>query len=834
MAFDETEGLTIRYQGKLCAVVFEYSRSVGLEPSHGCVFMELEDLGALEVKEIVPPALKGQPLKSQEKTTPDPGQRGLQSAGRLEFIEVFRNDQGTLERKAAVFENILVTEKAIEVSYANDDARNEIAKVEITDIRYLWGSRGALCCWINVPKPVDAEDANVHGTAEAAKEAHDLLAETARQIEAAARQIPDLKNLAELAKGRIESDKKALDKSLAELAQEGLLKVAKTPTEVLLFFASPLPKIAEALGLDLPNAASVAAKVAPKAQAAKQAEVQYQADKENLRNLEDELAKVEADLALNQALVEKLQREQNEATAKAKSQEKPILTSESVELIPSSTDEGKPWTVRRVLEAKILPELWGAPTLKRIPADVAQAIVGAKYWDPVLPKKALQEVLDEFQLVFALNADSTCSVWKKNEGELREEGDVGKIASDVDASVDPRVAATRQLVNFSRVPEVVLVLGAPTIKSARERLVPVGVRGGKIVPLEEALEGIGLTIEAAEKFAFLTHEHRSALSGRLGLFEDGLREFERWAFKWFQLKGGVEENSERLPILNARGAFGRVGELLPPRVFANGHTVIATLEAASLAAPAKTVAAAGGQGARKAFVVAALAAIKAAGTDKLNAVVNIPFSEQASGYAVMPRTGIVEFGAVLGPATPEGASMGTCRLNSAEIRVELEFCYQMRPGYKLGAGVSFDQRYAAAFVRDERGQAVQRPQVPAGTSPLLVHRPDLQLVEHLDGRSNKVILDKVAKALAQHQFDVALPKRGAVVECCRPVQVELNGSVLSATWAVNDEIPSTTAHVGSFAPLAPAPRLATRAFSDFGRLDRLAKDSVFAPRGLSE
>ena len=45
----EAPGLTIRYQGKLCAPQFEYSRSVGLEPSHGVVFMEL-DIGCLPIE----------------------------------------------------------------------------------------------------------------------------------------------------------------------------------------------------------------------------------------------------------------------------------------------------------------------------------------------------------------------------------------------------------------------------------------------------------------------------------------------------------------------------------------------------------------------------------------------------------------------------------------------------------------------------------------------------------------------------------------------------------------------------------------------------------------
>lgn len=242
--------------------------------------------------------------------------------------------------------------------------------------------------------------------------------------------------------------------------------------------------------------------------------------------------------------------------------------------LPNSLDEGKPWTVESVFTKKILPNLPGSPKLK-IPTPrpaIYDAEVGPKVWDPTLAAEAARQVLEDVQGVFALNLDATVTIWPRNVGDLQlTDGTKFTALSTSDPSVDPRVAAARKVVSFKHVPSSVVVIGAPAIQGIRMRLEACGMLDGNIVPLPQALAGIGLDMARATKFAILTREERAA---KLGITEDGLNEFERWAFKWFRLPGGAEANADKLPILDARAAIATTGELLPVRVFSENHTVV--------------------------------------------------------------------------------------------------------------------------------------------------------------------------------------------------------------------------------------------------------------------
>src|SRR5581483_5634217 len=111
---------------------------------------------------------------------------------------------------------------------------------------------------------------------------------------------------------------------------------------------------------------------------------------------------------------------------------------------------------------------------------------------------------------FALNLDSSVSVWAKDDGALQlTDGTVFNVASTNDPNVDPRIASTRQLITYKHVPAVAVVIGAPAIVAARMRLEACGMDAGKIVPLPQALASIGLDIGRAAKFAMLTHEDRA-------------------------------------------------------------------------------------------------------------------------------------------------------------------------------------------------------------------------------------------------------------------------------------------------------------------------------------
>lgn len=405
-------GVTITFQGKPCLPLFSYTRDAGLEPGTGFVTMLREDFKDFVIKESIPGVDLPTKPGTQEKVQPPA--RGFISAGQLVLKESIPGDS---QVHKVVWDQVLVTERGVQVAFADDSDENETCTVEITDIRYLYSTRGVVYGWVNVP----VQGPPAEGTTDAS--------------------------------------------------------------------AGP-------------------------------------------------------------------------------------------ELLPGSLDNGKPWTVERVLRGKILPNLPGNPSL-RIQKDrpaFFDNVVGPKLWTVVLAKEALAEVLEEFQLVFALNLDASVSIWARDTGGVRIDGGTGEIVTDTnDANCDSRVAESRKLVSYKHVPSVALVVGAPRIRGIRMRLEACGLIGGdngKVVPLPQALAAIGLDMGRACKFAMLTKEERTA---KLGVSEEGVKAFDRWAFKWYRLPGGEQENASKLPILDARAALGSAGELLPLRVFSEGHAIVRPL-----------------------------------------------------------------------------------------------------------------------------------------------------------------------------------------------------------------------------------------------------------------
>lgn len=755
----EPLGIKIRYQAKPCLpAVFEYTRPAGLEPGRGSVGMLRENFRDFVIRESVP-GVDTLEVKTQEKpteTTP-----GFLSSGSLMFQEVEALEDGGQKVHRVVWDQVLVTEKGAEVAYSNNTDANEVVHIELTDIRYLWETRGILSALINIP-----------------------------------------------------------------------------------FQGIPEP-------------------------------------------------------------------------ASGGTQSKPVTTGKGPQVTPGSSDNGKPWTLERVLTQKIYPALPGDPklTIQSPRPDYFDKTVGPKHWDGKLPKDAYREVLEEFQLVNALNFDATLSVWPKGRGELQLAGEASAASAatlaasaatpqarnllsaiaksltinfspsrpdgSANPAVDERVARSRRLVSYKHVPAVAVVVGPPVIVEARMRLEAVGEKNGRIVPLKDALAAIGLDMPRATKLAMLNQEERPAL---LGVSEHGVSEFNRWGFKWFRLPGGEAQNADKLPMLPARGAVASTGELLPQRVFSECHTTVreldllrrktltggvARLELAKdqlkdiedqignsgdlsqnardnlkrkkdqLAGTVKNLEAyveqetqklAGGAAAAK-----AMADTLAAGLSKaqyLRSVRNIPFGEQTTGYHIDSDRGIVMFDAVQGRVAPEGVPITQAFL-SESAAVEIEFAFRRKP--TQNENLELGHRYFACFVRKGDGPTAvieQRDKIPLKTAPLRIVRLELQQIDRLDGSSNKALLDVIAKQLAEQQLKVDQSTEGAVVEFCRPVPVLNTGAVLSVTWSMEKGKPKVVAHVSSTGHVTPAPSLRTRAFGGLDELDGgVMFGSVYMPKG---
>ena len=670
MAKKKPEGLDIHFQGYACLPIFEYSRSVGLEPDYGYVHLERADFRRFTVKDASdPPSLNPNPLPplaTREKLpAPWPKGDGLLSLGDLVVSEVIEG-----EEYSVTWKKVMVSERAIESVIALDDP-NDLVRVEITDIRYLWGRRGVVFGWINVPRQDDGKSSGAAPTTTAAGQVH--------------------------------------------------------PANALLAKKAPLPP-----------------------------------------------------------------------------------------MIPGSLKDGKnPWTLRQVLEQKVLPALPGSPQLSRLPKDLEGANPVGHVWDGYPAKHALSDLLDEFQLILSLDLDANVSLWHENEGPLQT--DDGQL---VDTDEDDRVTSSRALVAFYHVPAVVLVLGAPIRMTEKiSDLEPVGEIQGEIVPLDQALRSIGLNMSQAKLFATATHDERSTF---FQVSADGLREFERWAFKWYRLPGGTKANAHRLPIED-RGVVDEVGQFLPPRVYSESFAVART--AALLLQNTN-------KGEARAV---ALDALKAAKTDQLLSVWNVAFAEQTSGYEIDRRRGIVKFHVIQGAISQEGSSLKEGFLKRF-AHTALEFGYDRKP--QLTEDVKIAHRYHAIFVRrttrDAQGNqqvSVQQVQdLPANAAPLVIERPDFLQVVALDGTANQALLDSLSLKVARDVFSRPVETLGAIVQFHRPIPLANTGLVRSVVWSTDAEVPRVVAHVGAVAPQAPSPEpLRTRARTG---PHEVLRGSVVVPRGL--
>lgn len=678
------EGLTVTFQGYLCAPLFEFNRSAGLEPDFGFVLVPKSEFKNFKIKEVD----VGTGLTRDKAAKPEGG--GFETTGALVIREAVRGAGGRDEVHEVVAEGLLLSERAVE-SFFTDDEGDPLCKVELTDIRALWGSRGVVFGWFNVP-----------------------------------------------------------------LQGAGAQKFSKGEARTRDASTAPPPG--------------------------------------------DEVAAY----------------------------------------VPGSLRNGKPWTLRQVLEERVLPKLHGRPRLVRVPEALAGFVPTGHVWNGALAKQALADLLAEAQTVLALNLDGTVSLWLENEGPLGEVGG-GRITYDPSSpNVDPRVSDARRLAASFLIPNVVLVLGGPVIETARERLEAVGELAGEVVPLAEALAGIGLSLAQARRLAVLPHEKRAAFAA---LSEDGLREFEKWAFRWFRVPGGAEKSADRLPILDARGAAGDAGELLPMRAFSETFTVVNTISAvlAQLEAKGSLQVA---NGAQRRITDQVLDAIEKAPKEHFRQVVNLPFREipgqgaedqargNAIGFEVDRARGIVRFASIQGHAEPEGDALEVASLAAKGPRVELEYAYERKPS--LDTDVLLEHRTFTAWKREGSGpsaRVVKLPTLPTEAIPLVIERPDLQEVRSL-GESNRVAVERLSEAAAAQVLRREPALEGAVVTFARFVAVQTTGLVRSVTWqTANDELPTCVAHVGFSAPLAPSPTLRPRSRA-FGVGESLA-GAVMVPKGVA-
>lgn len=830
-------GTTIAYQGKLCGTVFEFSRSVGLEPDFGTLYMSLEDFLEFTIAET----LQGSdaPVTGTQEKQPT-NLRGFASSGDLQFSEVFVDARGDRVENTVIWNQILLAERAVESAFAFDD-QNDLCKVEVTDIRFLWATRGLVFGWINVPTQgvglqLGALPSPTQPTTVSRGPGASTVGPGSAGSTVGPNANPNLSGLASLPN----TDPSSSSAGTVFGKSGGIAYV--TPPSGGRSASSGILTETEAAGtvIELPGGGTITvpaggASIVPQAGG-------------GFMVIGADGKPIAAQGSAGSAPPASPAQSSAQQLAGGGPQGG---SGEGALYIPGSMKGATtPWTLLQVLVERVLPHLPGNPTLKRLPPGYDTRIPVGHVWDGVLAKHALRDLLEEFQMVLALNRDSSVSLWLRDEGDLQDEDGTIQYDPTQPENMDDNVANARRLVAKKWVPSTVAVLGPAIITTERITLEQCGEAGGQIVPLMDALAAIGLDMPSAQRFALLTHLERT--SNPFNLSSDGLKAFEKWAFRWFRIPGGAERNPDKLPILNARGAVTASGALHPPKVYSASFAVvsikaqrIAALAAAGTASLASTVGPRLLGDLTRAGLEVAVETIKKAPQSSLWVAVNLPFQLQDSGYDLDHERGIVKFhnvqgnvhwtGAttssatlIAGVAGVDGYSLDACQISDF-VPVDLVFCHTVKPG--LNGDLSFFHRYASVWTRQPGGKALQVPQIPVGAAELPISRPDLQQIVDVDGSNNKATLDAFAQRVAQVVFSIPPSLEGATVTLCRPVTVLNTGKVLHVAWRMDAERPRTVATLNTLPPLAPAAELRTRAFGLPDGKNK-ALDHVLAPRGL--
>lgn len=536
--------------------------------------------------------------------------------------------------------------------------------------------------------------------------------------------------------------------------------------------------------------------------------------------------------------------------------------------LEGSLDGDKPWTLIRVLEVYILPNLAGAPTLKRVPDDVREKIVSAKIWDAKLTKKCFRELLVEFQLVHALNLDSSISLWHEDEGNTQDDTGASIVDDPRFPDTDPRLAHRRQLIGLPMIPPSVLVIGPPVLETVKiSDLEPVGEVGGHIVPLALALKNINLNMDQAKVYAFASDSERSSY---FQVDADGQKRFRHWAFKWYRLPGGPHVHADKLPML-ARARVDEEGAALPIRVWSESVQIV---NAVSLVRDKLGIGDGRNSGSK------ALEKLLKSKAINYRILTNLPFAESSTGYKIDHANGVIKFDEIQGVVGGEqeidtseliprsdvgrggrtldksvaaglatGSSFAGAGTGSGDgvtpseaflarpARVAVEFGFARKPS--RFANLSLEHRYYAFWVRDAqpgggKSKARQLPRFAGDSTPELIFRDDLQQVIDAKGHTNKSALDAIAGELARQVLEQPPVTEGGVVRFCRPVPLVNTGRVRSITWGITRGepaglVPFTEAHVGMIAPIAQPQRATTQERPGTGVLN----EHVLAPKGIT-
>lgn len=194
----------------------------------------------------------------------------------------------------------------------------------------------------------------------------------------------------------------------------------------------------------------------------------------------------------------------------------------------------------------------------------------------------------------------------------------------------------------------------------------------------------------------------------------------------------------------------------------------------------------------------------------IRGVYNVPFGEVsastdiAADFEVDDRRGLVKFPAPIGHVKEEGLAPGDCELIPWP-RVDVIFGRAAKPRHVHLLSAVY--RYESVWALDDGGNIQHLDQVPKGAAPVVLIRPDLQMVRRVNGEENRTALDAVARQEAALYLTRPKGIRGARIKLERPLPAVTTGMVTSVRW--DGEPGRAELHAGHYAADRPRPRLRT-------------------------
>ena len=508
----------------------------------------------------------------------------------------------------------------------------------------------------------------------------------------------------------------------------------------------------------------------------------------------------------------------------------------------SLDDNGRPWTLRKVLEERVCPALPGSPgffvdTTGKKDSIYNQLVHSLDYPPGTLPLVVFERLLEDFDIAYGPRPDGQIDIWDRFTGGVM-------LPSGAPPKEDVVSFKTKGYA-YNHTPLVVGVSGSQSIRERRVPILePVGEVAGKILPLGEALDALGVPLLSSNApIPPDLNDPASAAPGAVniapwlalqdarvgqmmrGIDPEAANAINTWYCRWYRLRGGPDKWASHLPML------GRVN------LKNNGLTDRITVEAVSV--EPVTLAALGVARSIVAGGLAAnewspefsrfLAAYRAA-DDALPPPVlrddsdpQVPFGKtlarqvtsigrlspqdkqrrlQFAARLIAANISSAELmGLVNGPVqTTESFSVdaeqglikfdspvGYLRNNGAQAvsnaifpgYTAVTFSYVARPDD--GEPYNEHHRYLSWWALDG-GRVLRLEEKPKGSYPRVIHMPELRQVTDVVGTTNKALLDSLAKQAASPVLTRSKGDKILNVRMHRPIPLVCTGRVLSVEW----------------------------------------------------